>query len=373
MTQNDEEQKEPATKITELDNENLVDNSFSGNNDENRFLHINETTQSKRNVRNKSTQVKARHCKCNDKKQVKSTAVQTFLTKDIVAELITPVCFVSVGTQTEDASFLIDVDDSNLLLPSDNTSNTPADAPINAVCNNIRSDCDDSTSDCDSSDVEDINCESEFEKTDDSADECEIILNAKEAHEDKQEKIVLVNNKLPHDQMKFIIFEESLVKCFERCFKCDSVCAVCLESTVGTFCRISVTCSGDINHGFAWSTGPLHNRLPLFNLMITSGILSSGLECAKVLRLFHSLNIPCIKRREFTDLQSAYVIPAVVNVWNREKTSLVQEIKGTSRCIASDMRVDSPGHTGLFGSGSSLDVEKNVILDTQIIKVLKTF
>ena len=83
--------------------------------------------------------------------------------------------------------------------------------------------------------------------------------------------------------------------------------------------------------------------------MITSGILSSGLECAKVLRLFHSLNIPCIKRREFTDLQSRYVIPAVVNSWNREKTSLVQEIKGTSRCIASDMRVDSPGHTGLFG------------------------
>ena len=41
----------------------------------------------------------------------------------------------------------------------------------------------------------------------------------------------------------------------------------------------------------------------------------------------------------------------------------------SSCCIASDMRVDSPGHTGLFGSGSSLDVEKNVVLDMQIIKV----
>ena len=80
-----------------------------------------------------------------------------------------------------------------------------------------------------------------------------------------------------------------------------------------------------------------------------------------------------MKRREFTHLQSAYVIPAVVNIWNPEKTSLVQEIKGTSRCIASDMRVDSPRHTGLFGSGSSLDVEKNVISDTQIIKVIQTF
>ena len=39
-------------------------------------------------------------------------------------------------------------------------------------------------------------------------------------------------------------------------------------------------------------------------------------------------------------------------------------------CMASDMRVDSPGHSGLFGSGSSLDVDRNKILDTQIIKVI---
>ena len=41
-------------------------------------------------------------------------------------------------------------------------------------------------------------------------------------------------------------------------------------------------------------------------------------------------------------------------------------------CMASDMRVDSPGHSGLFGSGSSLDVDRNKILDTQIIKVIIT-
>ncbi|XP_028415472.1 uncharacterized protein LOC114538491 [Dendronephthya gigantea] len=32
------------------------------------------------------------------------------------------------------------------------------------------------------------------------------------------------------------------------------------------------------------------------------------------------------------------------------------------------MRVDSPGHTGLLGSGSTMDVDRNVILDTQVIK-----
>ena len=104
--------------------------------------------------------------------------------------------------------------------------------------------------------------------------------------------------------------------------------------------------------------------------MITSRILASGLECSKVLRSFDPLKIKCFTRMQFSTLQSAYAIPAVFNVWGRKKAVLVQEISGTSRCIASDMRVDSPGYLGLFGSGSSLDMEKNVILDTQIIKVL---
>ena len=83
-----------------------------------------------------------------------------------------------------------------------------------------------------------------------------------------------------------------------------------------------------------------------------------------------SLNILCFKRREFSNLQGAYVIPAVFNVWKKEQLSLLDKIKDKSIFIASDIRVDSPGHSGLFGSGSTLDVDRNVILDTQVIKVI---
>ena len=41
--------------------------------------------------------------------------------------------------------------------------------------------------------------------------------------------------------------------------------------------------------------------------------------------------------------------------------------------IASDMRVDSPGHTDLFGSGITLDMNRNIILDTQVIKANMIF
>ncbi|CAB4006707.1 Hypothetical predicted protein, partial [Paramuricea clavata] len=92
------------------------------------------------------------------------------------------------------------------------------------------------------------------------------------------------------------------------------------------------------------------------------------MECAKALRLFDSLKIMCFKRREFSNLLTGYVIPAVFNVWKGQQQCLLNSIKDIPICIASDMRVDSPGHSGLFGSGSSLDVDRNIILDTQVIK-----
>ena len=103
--------------------------------------------------------------------------------------------------------------------------------------------------------------------------------------------------------------------------------------------------------------------------MIASSVASTGMECTEALRLLDSLKIDCFKRREFSNLLTAYVIPAVFSVWKGEQQSLLNGIQNKSICVASDMWVDSPGHTGLFGAGSSLDVDRNVILDTQIVKV----
>ena len=144
-----------------------------------------------------------------------------------------------------------------------------------------------------------------------------------------------------------------------------------IQHNVGAYCKIAVHCNGDSDHNFTWLTGPLCNRLPVLHLMIASSILCTRRECAKALRLFESLNIQCFKRRELSNLLTCYVIPAVFNVWKREQQSLLNSVKDIPLCIACDMRVDSPGHSGLFGSGSSLDVERNIILDTQVIKVIE--
>ena len=78
-----------------------------------------------------------------------------------------------------------------------------------------------------------------------------------------------------------------------------------------------------------------------------------------------------MQRRVLSNLIKIYGIPAIYNVWQKEQSARTNEVEGKKIVIASDMRVDSPGHSGLFGSGSTLDMKRNIILDTQVIKVNK--
>ncbi|CAB3994890.1 Hypothetical predicted protein [Paramuricea clavata] len=194
-----------------------------------------------------------------------------------------------------------------------------------------------------------------------------------EISKQNKDRVLLSREKSIENQLKFIICEESIAHIFGICQKCGSSCSVSIGNRIGSYCMIYISCSSNQNHDISWSTGPLINRLPAMNLLITSTILSTGMESNKTLRFMESLNILCIKRREMSNLQSTYAIPAIFNMWRLEQQSLINGIKDKPVIIASDMRVDSPGHSGLLGSGSTLDVEQNVILDTQVIKVIGGF
>ena len=177
---------------------------------------------------------------------------------------------------------------------------------------------------------------------------------------DDHEPIILTSEKSVKDQLKFIVCEESIAKTFSLCFKCGSHCSVLLTSIIGSYCKMLISCSATAKHNMSWSTGPLMNRLPAFNLLMAASILSTGMESNKTIRFMESMNVLSIKRREWSNISSAYVIPAVINVCKLEQQRLLDDLKGKPVDIASDMRVDSPGHCGLLGAGSTLDVATNI-------------
>lgn len=192
----------------------------------------------------------------------------------------------------------------------------------------------------------------------------------KEHPESKDQCIILSGGKPIQEQLKLVVFEEQLMNAFGKCRLCDSCCKVAIENKNGSSCNIAVYCLSDNRHDYTWSTGPTINKMPAFHLLLAAGIVCTGLESSKVLRLFEALKLPIMKQRELSNLLKKYVIPSIYKVWGKEQGKIIDEIAGKSIKVASDMRVDSPGHSGLLGSGSTLDVERNIILDTQVIKVI---
>ena len=164
------------------------------------------------------------------------------------------------------------------------------------------------------------------------------------------------------------MFEDAILNIFSKCSHVDQN-VLSQWKTKFSSCEIYSSCTVDTKHYFVWETGPLVNRMPVFHLLIAAGTVSTGMESAKVLRLSSTLKIPNAKQRQLSNILKNYAIQAVYNVWRKEQSARLKEIEGKPIVVASDMRVDSAGHTGLFGSGSTLDMERNIILDTQIVKV----
>ena len=186
---------------------------------------------------------------------------------------------------------------------------------------------------------------------------------------DPERHTILQMGKSPQDQIKFIVFEEAMLEIFNKCGHCGSECIVTMENQIGSLCTICSRCTTG-EHYFEWTTGQSLFKMPAFHLLFASSILATGMESSKVIRLFNALGIPNVKQRQLSDILKNYTIPAVYKVWQEAQSANLQEIENEPIVIAPDMRVDSPGHTGLFGSGSR---ERNIILDVQVIKVTMIF
>ena len=156
---------------------------------------------------------------------------------------------------------------------------------------------------------------------------------------DSEKRTILIHGKPPQEQAKFIVFEEAILDIFGKCVQCGAKCIVTMENQIGSSCRICISCTTEAEHSFEWSTAPSLFKMPAFHLLLASGILATGMESSKVLRLFNALNIPNLQQRELSNILKYYVIPAVYEVWQEEQSARLREVQGQEIVIASDMRV----------------------------------
>ena len=113
----------------------------------------------------------------------------------------------------------------------------------------------------------------------------------------------------PLDQIKFIVFEEALLKIFSKCGHSGSKFIVTKENQIGSLCTICSRCTTG-EHYFEWTTGPSLFKMPAFHLLFASSILATGIKSSKSYSTI-ALGIPNLKQRELSNILKNYTIPAV--------------------------------------------------------------
>lgn len=69
--------------------------------------------------------------------------------------------------------------------------------------------------------------------------------------------------------------------------------------------------------------------------------------------------------------QQCYLHPVVIEAWRDQQASYMQEAYNSGRHVhlGGDGRADTPCHCAKFGSHTLMDLEKNMVVDLQLIQV----
>lgn len=173
----------------------------------------------------------------------------------------------------------------------------------------------------------------------------------------------------PEKQTTYLVFESALLLLFQVCTFCGYARTSIKKYVSGSFLQIIQSCSrcGKV---YVWESQPYIGNLPAGNLLTSAAILFAGAFPTKSLRIFSTLNCATISLATFFRYQSAYLFPAIRQVYERHQNSLLAELKEKGNLVvAGDGRADSPGHSAKYGTYSLIDLTCNKVVDFKLVQV----
>ena len=187
-------------------------------------------------------------------------------------------------------------------------------------------------------------------------------LNDKEIHSEE-----LLSAKEPNKERQFLVAESCLLSLLNKCKTCGHDACVTMKGSVGTMIIVDILCTQ--GHDYTWRSQVCNNSMPWGNLLLASAILFSGSSPAKVLTLFHHLNVPVFTPRTYSNLQYSYLVPAVLRTWDTNQADLITDLQGKALAVGGDARCDSPGHSAKYGSYSLMTLDDTKVLHVELVQV----
>ena len=111
--------------------------------------------------------------------------------------------------------------------------------------------------------------------------------------------------------------------------------------------------------------------MPWGNLRLAAAILFSGGGAAPFITFCHHLSMPVFSQRTFSKLQKCFLVPAIVDTWRSVQASLLAQVAaGETLVLGGDGRCDSPGFSAKYGSYTMMDLQRQRVIDVQLVQVL---
>lgn len=110
---------------------------------------------------------------------------------------------------------------------------------------------------------------------------------------------------------------------------------------------------------------------PAGNLLLSASILYTGVSATKVLRVLTHLRCQSIHMNTYLEHQRLYLWPTIEKVWSVHQEELLSQVKadGSKVVVGGDGRCDSPGHCAKYCSYTLMELNRNKILEMNLVQV----
>lgn len=150
-----------------------------------------------------------------------------------------------------------------------------------------------------------------------------------------------------------MVFYGMLMSLFSLfCFNCKADKPSVTIKRNGTMATVYQSCKvcGPKNP-FQWRSQPLVlGKHPAGNILMSFGILMSGVSISKVMLLCRHVGMSMISPRTFFYHQTKFHFPALLHYWESYRTKMVDQLRSVKEPTWSgDGRYDSMGHSAKYG------------------------
>ena len=158
------------------------------------------------------------------------------------------------------------------------------------------------------------------------------------------------------------------------CFNCMSKGPHVTVKKCGTMATVSQHCKVcGPQKMFQWRSQPLvMGGYPAGNILMSFGILMSGVAISKVMLMFKHVGMAMIAPRTFFFHQRRFLFPAVLHHWDTYREDLIQSLKGIQNLTWSgDGRFDSMGHSAKYGVYTMFCNSVSKLVHFELLQVTK--